>query len=421
MRYSIRLKGSVLSYTIFISVAITIIIFSIFLESGIKGYYQTKLIKSGEIREDIDIALNMMLEFRFDQSNDNVKYFLNDPSNPVQIFQKKWGFYDIIGARKIESKITYERIAITGFVRSTDSSTLYIVDNGSPLLLIGDCKISGDIYIGAKGVRQGFISNLNPFSGERLINGEINKSDRSMPANFDLAKAKGSNFLNQLSSYSDVEYISINDGSADFKNSFGGELKSVFEETSIELRDISLTGQILVESNKSVIIYETACLEDIIVKAPFIEIKEGFKGTLQCFATDSIIIHNNCKLEYPSVLSLMNQTTFKTHGNLIISDSSRVDGLVLLSTTRHNQDNFILIIGDETQINGQVFSNGLLELKGDLNGKVVSRQTIVTTQNGIYDNYLSDVHITPIRNSYFLYIIEDLNATEDKEILRWVN
>src|SRR5690606_41393189 len=77
------------------------------------------------------------------------------------------------------------------------------------------------------------------------------------------------------------------------------------KEDSLELNHVFLKGNIILISNNPVVIDSSSNIEDVLLFAPYIIIKNGFRGSIQAFAQNYIRLKNDVDLEYASVLGLM--------------------------------------------------------------------------------------------------------------------
>ena len=53
-------------------------------------------------------------------------------------------------------------------------------------------------------------------------------------------------------------------------------------------------------SSDSITIQSENLFKDVLIVAPKVRIKSAFRGSVQILATDTVIIEEGCKLEYPS-------------------------------------------------------------------------------------------------------------------------
>ncbi|MFK5855104.1 MAG: hypothetical protein QM503_03160 [Bacteroidota bacterium] len=417
-----KIKGSVLAFTTFVLIAITIIISTIFLQAGIITYYQANVIVESNVITDINIGINYVLYSLNSNQNSDVDLvdLLNDPLNPVITHSSRWGFLQIVGAKKRTAKRTIEKNGFVGFKNTTENNySLYLVDAGSPLSLCGSTRIKGNAYLPLQGVKKGYLGN-NPYNGDKLVYGNILKSNSTMPDVFRNTIDSINNYFNiSLISMPKV-FISIGDADNNFFNSFNNHTKIIYDESPIHLSNFICRGNYLIESVTSVSLDSTVKIEDVIIKAPYIEILEGFKGTVQCIASDSIFIDKNCHLIYPSVLSIIVQPQSDGFKSMVISDSSTIEGLLFVAATNQTKETTLLTLKGGATIIGQVFCNGLFEAKGKVIGNTVCRRTILFTPSSVHNNHLLNAKFITNTNNHFLNILPGIINKGRKDIIKWI-
>jgi hypothetical protein len=417
-----KIKGSVLAFTIFILVAITIFVSTILLQAGIVSFYQSRIIKTSNTISDIHTAINYLL---YNVNNPNISgnelsSFLNDQDNPVTLLKNRWGFLNIIGATKQLQNREYQKSAFEGYtIQESDKYCLYLLEDGSPLSLCGNALLEGDAYIPRKGVKRGNLGN-NSFTGDKLINGNIKISESMMPKVYHSTLDSVINFFRLQIGNSALDFITDMDGIEEEKYDFTDRARVIYNDTEISLNNIKLIGKYIIESEISVTIDASANLEDVIVKAPYIEINDGFKGTVQCIASDSIFIGENCNLLYPSVIALITENSPKSFRSVIISNSSSVNGLVFIAPDNLNRKSTLFTLNENARVIGQVYCNGLFEAKGEIIGNTICRNTILFTTSSIHENYLLNTRLIKNEQTHYLNILPGIFQESKKEILKWL-
>ena len=417
-----KLTGSVLAFTTFILIAITILVSTILLQSGIVVYYQAQVIKTFNINTDISTSINYLL-YDINLQNGNVpelSSILNDNQNPVTVFKSRWGFLNVIGAYKQFRNNQYSSMAFPGYsISKSKNICLYIVDEGTPLSLCGSTEIKGDVYLPRKGVKRGNLGN-NPYQSDNLIDGMVNISESTMPAIYYSTLDSVINYFNIIVSADLHSFISLGTGEEGQVNPFNSSAKIIYNESTIILSNVNFKGKFLFESETSISIDSSARLEDVIIKAPYIEIGDNFKGSVQCIASDSIYIGENCSFQYPSVISLITQNEAKSFKSVIISESSIVNGLVFIAPDNMNNNSTLLTLNEGATIIGQLYCNGIFEAKGTVVGSTVCRNTILFTPSSVHGNYLLNTKLSSNNNYHYLNILPGIFEDGKKNILKWL-
>ncbi len=391
------------------------------MQAGIVSFYQSKAIKTSIAISDVNSAIKYLLynNNRFAWKDNDLSSYLNDNEREVTMFKHRWGFLNVIGATKVVGSKVHGKTAFEGYtIDETNNYCLYLLEKGTPLRLCGNSIIEGDVYLPGKGIKRGNLGNY-PFTGKQLVNGKINVSKSMMPSVYYSTIDSVRNFFQfQLVN-------SIQDGFSSIKgdegeNEFTKPAKIIFDESDITLANISLKGKYIIESETSIIIDSSAKLEDIIIKAPYIEISDDFKGVIQCIASDSIFIGENCQLQYPSVVALITHDKPKSYRNVTISGLSSVVGLIFIAPDNINQKSTLFTLSESASVRGQVFCNGLFEAGGEITGNTICRSTILFTSSSIHENYLLNTRLLNNRQPGYLNILPGIFNKSKKDILKWL-
>src|SRR5690606_33781370 len=86
------------------------------------------------------------------------------------------------------------------------------------------------------------------------------------------------------------------------ENPFTEPTKVFYSISEIQLDNVKLTGHIIVHSQTKIVVSQTASLNDIVLIAPEIEIKDFVSGKFQAIATKIIDVGKQVQLDYPSAL-----------------------------------------------------------------------------------------------------------------------
>jgi len=321
--------------------------------------------------------------------------------------------------QKVTSTEKFQKSAFAGYsIQDQDQYCLYMPDGNTPLHVCGDTRLKGNAFLPTIGLKKGFIAGVG-YSGDKLIEGATYRSGRTMPELFVSLADTIQDFLQQFTTVDQsqlVDYAELNN-----YHSFNTETYVYFDAGPIIISDLSCRGNYLIISENSISIMGNAHLEDIIVYAPYIEIQSGFTGSLQGFATDSVFIGSQSHLTYPSAMSLITNNSGSSQNNFLISESSRIDGLVYVKSNQPDKDHTFLSIGNNAVINGQVFCDGLMEMQGTLFGNLVCRKFILFTPSSVYENYLLNVNINSNDlDDDFAFLIPDFRNRSYGKVLKWI-
>ena len=389
----IKTNAGALQYTIFISVVIALVIFAFISLT----YVNQKL----RLKNHVFKEVSFQNELAFHQIENRYNYGIEEFSDKNEIsravHKKQWGVFDVIS---ISTKKGKEEITKTAFFGSNEKErpALYLQDDNQPLVLVGSTKIEGRALLPQQGVKRGSIAG-HSYNGSQLVYGNKRTSEQQLPTSNTLKKLLA--FKDSMNTHIDLAELTPEEG-GEINNAFSNETYFVVADNSIELRDTKLIGNIVIMSNSKVTVHQSAKLNDVIIVAPHIEVKDNVIGNFQAIADKKLMIGKNVTLSYPTTLLLSekllaaNQNQQPGNVNQIrIDKNSTVRGIVAFLT--ENKDvNYStqVIIEENTIITGEVYCEQNVELKGIVNGSVYTKGFIANQFGSIYKNHIYNGHIS---------------------------
>ncbi len=419
-----KLKAGALQLTIFIVVVIGLLLSAFII---LMHTHKRFNIQSGFVIETVkntDKGINYILQNEI-QKYDTISINLKDEGyKTLKVHRDYWGLFEKVTVISKIKSYEVKKVALVGVKQEIENRTaLYLKENNRPLVLVGNTKIQGVVYLPKRGVKTGNISGES-YNGDRLIYGQ-----KGLSTNFPKLLSET---LETVKEINDVvvqnsnQFLDISSTNKIHKNSFLKPLKIIFSTIDINLSNIALTGHIIVQSKTKISIEASSHLKDVILIAPKIEIKNDVKGTFQAFATETITVGTNCKLNYPSVLVLNEQkSTIKNNSSqdlehiIQINEGSILKGAVVFLGLP-NANNYMpqIIINPNVIIKGEVYCNQNLELKGTVFGSVFTNSFVANVSGSIYQNHLYNAKI----------LIDDLESeyvglplkNSKKGVLKWL-
>lgn len=316
-----------------------------------------------------------------------------------------WGIFDLVSVTAKLRNEEYRKIGIAGG-KNTGRSALYLQDTKKPLVLVGNTKINGNVFLPAYGVKPGSIAGVS-YYGSSLINGTIKQSSTSFPSLQNIEYIK--TFIRDKN-VQESEEFELEDG-MQRQRSFALSTLVYNSNESIYLQNVQLEGNIMIVSDKKIIVHPSTTLQHVILIAPKIEVLGTTKGSFQALASEQVIIGAKSTLEYPSaiVVSALERTGEDRQVEAIkIGENSIVKGVVVYDTqTREFDYNTQVLIDEGVRVVGEVYCKKNLELKGKVNGTVSTGNFLARASGGVYVNHLYDavidgVHITPEFSGLFM-------------------
>lgn len=367
-----KLKSSSLSYSIVLVLIIGLLLSSLIILSGYHKKYLIILEKQNNLIDQAESTLRYAVD-SYVLLEENVPYKPNAFSEITKFY---WG-----GIAGIKYKVYHkgDTIKETVFLgHKPDNKALIIEDNNNHFSVIGKTKIEGDIFV--------------PFGA--LNDYEVSGSVNSLAHKGKVFKSEGD--LKEIDNISlpTSFYADEVDVYEETSNSFFNNTKKITIATKV-LQNLNLTGNYLLESNGELIIKKNNILEDVIISASKVTIEKGFTGTIQVFSDSEIIIADEVLLKYPSLLYL--KGAYK-ETKILISKKAKVLGAILhINKDRESKT----IVEDKALVAGDLYTDGMLDFKGEMNGTIYAEETILKTEEAEYKNALKDLTIkkTP---DYFL-------------------
>lgn len=415
------LKAAALLYAVFLSVIIALL-------SGffiLWTFYQNRYLDDEFIKErlvsDVNSAMNMVLEIPEASDQKTITLF-QEEERVVSLQKSMWGFYQIIVCSGNWNRFSYSKKALIGDnIFSGDKVALYLCDQDDYLNICGKTLLKGTCWLPKRGIKRAYIEGSS-FSGKTFVEGEIKQSEKRMP---ELNKNMIDYNVIQLEGKPETQdsliwFEAIQDKDT-ISNDFNKRTLTVYSEQRIILENKIISGNVILKSNQGIEIGSSVKIRDAIFYAPYVSIKDDFQGSLQVFASDSIKIGENSHLLFPSVIALLNKKESKTSSFISIGKKTDLTGALVLYREKEQQKNSsILKIEKEAKINGQVYCNSLVDLKGCINGSLYCKRFILKTPSSVYENHLLDATVNFEGLSKFYTGVSLLESINKKEVIRWL-
>lgn len=340
-----------------------------------------------------------LLKSSTDQKIEEQAYDLyGDGKDSVWIDKREWGLFDLAYAKtyRYESfrKDTLQRVFLLGNQKDTTlRAALYLTDRNKPLGLAGKTELKGWCQLPQADIKSAYIDGVSYF-GAQLVYGKKTRSQKQLPP---VRSARMEQLVKTFTTTAGTTLLPTV-----VQQSFWDSTLYVYGE-QLYLEDISLKGNVIVVAKKAIYVAANAELEDIQLYAPTIEFEAGFRGSLQAFALDKIVLASDCQLSYPSVLGLLQTNNSVERSALRLEANSLVEGLVFVKTVAATRFPPKLRLAANALVNGQVFVNGSFEHRGTVYGNVSCDQFYLRTGSAVYDNHLLNATIDRTRLSkYFV-------------------
>jgi cytoskeletal protein CcmA (bactofilin family) len=412
------LRGGILYFTLFLMLISTVFISLILMRQVVFQDAFTTWSKHEEIE------LNLKSAFLLYKQNPEMLYLeesvsldlFGDSSSIVRLSKKSWGIYDIISAYASLKDKPISRSGLFGELINSNDPALYMPDLGLNLSLSGSTKVIGTVHSPSGIIRKGSIEG-QPFIYDNVTEGVVKAANKTLPK-FDTIVAKKIDELfdniNPEISLSQIE-------SADnlpIENIFENPEITCFDEPDALISNLAFKGKIIICAPGSILVDNSSSLEDVILIARKIIIDEGFSGSFQAFALDSIIVGPNVALKYPTTLciSAVDNYASSTRPVISIGANTFINGCVILNSP---SDKSMLVVNENSTITGQVYCDGDVDLKGKIYGSLYCTHFSFAIGRSTYVNHLlnAEINMNKLPDGFCGFLVGEKPST--RGLIRW--
>jgi hypothetical protein len=418
------IKAGSLFYAIVISIIIAITSSAIILSEYITKIEAENLYLTNRLQLNAESGYNLLLSKQAIISDNQSKIIdlYNNGTDSVLLCLKKWGAYEIAISKAIHGSKHTLCIGQTGFYTdSADAYSLYLADEDKPLALCGKTSIKGTAFLPKAGVKRAYIEGES-FIGTDLIEGTVKESKKTLPDfNKSVLESLKSAFSKKMFADNDSIVLLENGISDDtLINSFNNNT-IVFNSTkSLNLISGIYQGNVAFFSDTQIDIFPGIQLNDIIIIAPQIHIHSGFRGNIQSFATDSIVVEEKVTLFYPSALGIIKAENSKAPSHIIISKLDTIAGSVFIYKGITTTKPAAIHIAEQACIIGEIYSNAQIDIKGELKGSLMCKNIVLKTASSVYENHLLNATINVLKRPKQYVGINLTEEAKTKKTVKWL-
>lgn len=380
-----KIKAGAIQYVLVTSVIIMIVLFAfislVFLQNRLQAKSELYKIAIQNTYSGFDYLTQKEIPYNKEVS----VQFSDFDYEQTRIEKKHWGLFDlVIVSSQLKNEVS-TKVALLGN-GNTNRKALSMQENNQPLVVVGNTKIVGDVILPKRGVKTGNIAGT-PYYGQELIYGKIQQNSIRLPA------INNMEYLKQLVDgfpFENTKPLKLEEA-IEADQSFEQETLVFETPLSLNLENMSLSGNIVIKSSKEIRIAASTQLHDVILIAPRIIVTSNFKGSFQAFASEKIDLHKDVKLMYPSSLVLMGGDSKNVEKNekIVIQNESEVKGIVLYYNAQNNSNYTSQVqIQPKAKVTGEVYCNKNLELNGQIDGFVYTHNFVTSQSGGTYINHI---------------------------------
>lgn len=383
-----KIPSSSLSYALIVILVIGVLLLSLIMLVSFSNKVLTKLETNNILIENAESTINYVLTGKKHLVSNYERIDVDGVGNS-EVRKSFWGVLKVIQYKvKSQDDVLQGTLFIENEVK--DSTVLLMSKNDKVFHLGGKSVIVGDIRVPFKEVDE---LNLPGYEYKLSHKGYIKESISELP--------EPRKFFKEIN-FIDVSENRIHEETV---NSFFNKTKKV--KFSLEgIENLNLRGRFVLESDQKIFLRKNNRLEDVIVKAPVVEIEEGFKGNLQIFATEKVIVNKNVDLNYPSIIYVSGGDK---NVEIKIGEKCKVLGLVLGVSDKERESK--ILISDNTIIAGDLYCSGQVEFKGTMYGAIYVNEFHLKTEESEYKNALLNLKLYKLPKFF-----QRINAVEVNNI-----
>lgn len=347
----------------------------------------------------------------------------NDGRDSMYLQKYAWGLYDVgvVQAYKLQDTLTCV-FTIARELDSTKWCTLYLADEDRPLGVTGKTLINGDAYIPAAGVKSTYVDGRQYEGPTNIISGKTLRSKPLLPGlNEELVNALCTQFQVPRSINTSINLNGVISNS--FKNK---ELPFMASKSILNLVNGKINGHVIIRSDTTIVIDSTMMLDNVLIFAKAIDVKSGFRGRCQLFATDSVSIGKRCVFLYPSAAGVIRSKRYKAQipVQIKLDAATRFNGILFTYEKEPDVLKPVIELGDRTDVSGQLYTAGYVRLsdKGNsIKGSIFCTRFLYRTAFSTFENYLINAQINSDELSLYYYTSSLLPvAGQKQQILQWL-
>lgn len=343
-----------------------------------------------------------------------------DSSAIVTLKKVKWGCYDLIEASSKWNRSNVSHIGLFGAdMDRGEDLALYLTDSGINLSLSGKSLLKGTCYVPEGKIKSASVEG-HPFAFKKITEGNVKSSNKILPEIDPEVPLTIQSLFNDISYTFTLSGIKSNNIHT-IDNSFYNKTIKYYDKVSVTLSGMNLKGNLIIKSSGTITLDNSINLENVIIMARNIIIKDGFSGSFQGFALESINVEKGTYLKYPSVLGLIQDQDSKLTGSnqsVIVNGNSIISGAIIVIT---DDNRGFVSISPTAVIYGQVYCNGSVELDGELFGSLYCNLFSFSASRTNYINHLLNAIINFSKLPSCFSGIEINNQNSKKSLIRWVN
>lgn len=310
-------------------------------------------------------------------ADSSVLLFEGREDSGVRFTIERWGMYEVVKVEAKNGKKSSIRL-LGKAAESDEQATLYIPENDRSLSLTGRTFLEGRVCLSRNGISYTQMRS-EFFSGKQLKQECVRASWREFPELDGETRHQIGGLLARTRPEEWTACASV--------------LKQGFSEVAVGteigeyLSGVRMEGHLILYAPDELFIEQDNCLENVIVVGRKVSIANGFTGSVQIFATDTISLGDRVCLKAGSGLYVKQE---ETGGLVELGEHNEINGFVVVeSSPPADQRRGAAYIQPETsRVRGLVYVDGIAEVHGFITGSLYVRECCYFTPDGYYSGTL---------------------------------
>lgn len=411
------LKGGALIYSLIIATLVSLALLFLMLFQFYSNMSTQDELQRQRLNHNVESGIRLLLSDQqlLASNQDLVLDLYDEGTDSIHLWRKHWGAYEVISCQAYARNKSVQKTALVGSVDSL-LPTLYLCDKNKPLSICGKTVISGQVYLPLAGVKKAYIEGQT-FEGKKMIDGEIKTSKEYLPKIDEAWRNQLKQFFDQTYTF---DYRETTWDALEVDSLFNGfqEQTLVINNDQLSIQNMSLAGNIIIQSAQKITVGANSKLNQILIIAPEVTIKSGFIGNVHILASHKVIIEEGVTLTYPSSI-LLHASSQTSSSSVMLSEKSEVQGVIALLHESMYRDASLLEIKKGAQVTGMVYAEGYVQHEGAINGSLYCNKILLKTPSAVYESHLLNATLSNKLPPYYCGLIPFKDGA--KKVMTWLN
>lgn len=360
------LEARALFYAIIVSLLIAVVSGALVSLAYLQRLQQTDQFQQQRMVRNVKSGIELVKGKGVLSAYEDIDLYGNQ-TDSITVGQLDWGLFKVGFSQAISRSLgqadTLTKVFYLGEQNNPSlAPALFLTDHSTDLSIAGNTLLKGAAFVPHGAIKLG-TANL-PYTGSSIAKVAATDSPRQLPL-VDQERIKSLYTYFQKRPKTSVIPKEWNQSFLEPTLLLGGRYT--------EIAKVRLRGNIIIIAKDSVFVQASADLEDVLIFAPKIMIAAGFKGQIQAFASRELIVQEDCELRYPSIVGLLRGAHEKEKPRLTIEGRTQLQGLVFAYQPKHFRKLAYLKIAKEARVEGQIFADAEVDLRGIVQGNLTCR------------------------------------------------